>query len=74
MYLDAASFYEPALNCALDFWGAEKILVGSDYPYDWVGDLRKCTDSIEDLRLDDGDKKKILFKNSERILKLDTGA
>jgi predicted TIM-barrel fold metal-dependent hydrolase len=73
MYLDGASFYEPALNCALDFWGAEKILVGSDYPYGWVGDLRRCTDSIDNLRIDVGDKKKILHKNAERILKLDTG-
>ena len=74
MYLDAASFYEPALNCALDFWGAEKILMGSDYPYGWVGDLSRCTDSILDLGLDDGDTKKILHKNAERILRLDAGA
>jgi predicted TIM-barrel fold metal-dependent hydrolase len=70
MYLDAASFFEPALNCALGFWGAEKILVGSDYPYGWVGDLRRCTDSIVDLNLDEGDTEKILHKNAERILKL----
>jgi predicted TIM-barrel fold metal-dependent hydrolase len=70
MYLDAASFFEPALNCALGFWGAEKLLVGSDYPYGWVGDLRRCTDSIEDLNLDEGDTEKILHKNAERILKL----
>lgn len=71
MYLDAASFFEPALNCALGFWGAEKILVGSDYPYAWVGDLRRCTDSIEDLNLDEGDTEKILHENAERILKLE---
>ena len=70
MYLDAASFFEPALKCALGFWGAEKLLVGSDYPYGWVGDLRRCTDSIEDLNLDEGDTEKILYKNAERILKL----
>jgi predicted TIM-barrel fold metal-dependent hydrolase len=44
--------------------------VGSDYPYGWVGDLRRCTDSIEDLNLDEGDTEKILHKNAERILKL----
>ncbi len=70
MYLDAASFFEPALNCALGFWGAEKIMVGSDYPYGWVGDLRRCTDSIENLNLNEGDTEKILHKNAERILKL----
>jgi predicted TIM-barrel fold metal-dependent hydrolase len=74
MYLDAASFFEPALRCALDFWGAEKLLVGSDYPYGWVGDLRRCTESIEDMMLDAGDNKKILHENAERILRLDAGA
>lgn len=70
MYLDAASFFEPALNCALGFWGAEKIMVGSDYPYGWVGNLRRCTESMEDLNLDEGDTEKILKGNAERILKL----
>ena len=53
---------------------AEKILMGSDYPYGWVGDLSRCTDSILALGLDDGDTKKILHKNAERILRLDAGA
>jgi predicted TIM-barrel fold metal-dependent hydrolase len=44
--------------------------VGSDYPYGWVGDLSRCIESIEDLGLDDGDEKRILHENAERILKL----
>jgi len=74
MYLDAASFYEPALRFAIGYWGADKMVVGSDYPYGWVGDLRRCVECIEDLGLDDGDTKKILHENAERILKLDPEA
>ncbi len=70
MYLDTASFYEPALNCARAFWGAERMLLGSDYPYGWVGDLRRCAESVERLEIGEEGKKMILHVNAERILKL----
>ncbi len=70
MYLDTASFYEPALNCAHDFWGAGMMLLGSDYPYGWVGDLRRCSENIERLEIGEEGKKKILHLNAEKILKL----
>jgi len=70
MYLDTASFYEPALNCAHAFWGAEKMLLGSDYPYGWVGDLGRCAESVERLEIGEEEKTKILHRNAERVLKL----
>jgi len=69
MYLDTASFFIPALNCAYSFWGADKMLLGSDYPYDWVGKLRRCINSIEELDLKIEEKENILFKNAEKIFK-----
>lgn len=70
MYLDTASFYGPALNCAHAFWGAERMLIGSDYPYSWVGDLSRCSESIERLEIEEEGKQKILHANAEKILKL----
>ena len=32
-YLDTVSHHGPAYRCALDTWGDERILLGSDYPY-----------------------------------------
>jgi aminocarboxymuconate-semialdehyde decarboxylase len=72
MYLDTAAFYEPALNCAYALWGGEKMLLGSDYPYGWVGELKRCSEVVEKLDIQDKDKKKILHENAERLLKLDT--
>jgi len=70
MYLDAASFYEPALECAYMFWGADKIVLGSDYPYGWVGDLKRCVESVENLEMDENDRRKIMHLNAERLLNL----
>ena len=69
MYLDAASFYKPALRCAIDFWGAEKLVLGSDYPYGWVGELKRCVESVEVLRLDPEELDRILSVNAEDLLK-----
>ena len=69
MYLDAASFYEPALECALDFWGADKLVLGSDYPYGWVGELKRCVESVENLGLEADELDKILNRNAVELFK-----
>jgi aminocarboxymuconate-semialdehyde decarboxylase len=71
MYLDGASFYLPALRCALDFWGPEKILVGSDYPYGWVGNLSRCIEIIEQLPLEEEESAMIYEGNATKVLRLD---
>ena len=68
-YLDTVSFHEPALRCAYAFLGADKLLLGSDYPYWWwAGDLKRVITSITDLEVPD--EEKILGRNAERLLKL----
>ncbi|TRO54781.1 amidohydrolase, partial [Candidatus Bathyarchaeota archaeon] len=68
MYLDGASFYEPAWSCALGFWGPEMILMGSDYPYGWMGDYSTCVDVVKSLNLSDDDRGLILGGNAEKLL------
>ena len=71
IYLDGASFYSPAWKCALDFWGPDKILMGSDYPYGWVDDYRNCINMVEQLEISEQDKDLILWKNAEKLLGLE---
>ncbi|MBI4171287.1 MAG: amidohydrolase family protein, partial [Actinobacteria bacterium] len=33
LFYDTCSFHEPALRCAIDTVGADRIMLGSDYPY-----------------------------------------
>ena len=70
MYLDGASFYKPALRCALDFKGPDKILLGSDYPYGWVDELSRCIKVMEQFDLEGNEIEMILNRNATRILRL----
>jgi aminocarboxymuconate-semialdehyde decarboxylase len=71
MYLDTTSFYKPALDCSYAFWGADKLLLGSDFPYGWVGELKRTVTSIEELEISQLDKEKIYHLNAKKVLKLE---
>jgi aminocarboxymuconate-semialdehyde decarboxylase len=71
LYLDGASFYPPAWGCALDFWGADKVLMGSDYPFGWVGDYSNCVEIVESLSIGDNEKNLMLRENAEKMFGLD---
>lgn len=66
-YLDTVSFHPPALICACMFMGAEKLVLGSDYPHQ-IGNLQRSVSSIEELDLPG--KEAILEENAARVLKL----
>ena len=60
------------LACGLEFFGADRVVFASDCPFDPEGGpmfIREGIRSIEDLRLADGDKRKIYFGNAMRLLK-----
>lgn len=46
LYLDTVSFHPPALRCALETVGPDRILFGSDYPH-VIGDVPGAIASIE---------------------------
>jgi aminocarboxymuconate-semialdehyde decarboxylase len=63
------------LMCGYDFFGAEHIVFGTDFPYDLAsGDtfIKKTVDAIHRMNVSDADKKMIFEDNAKRILHLDT--
>jgi predicted TIM-barrel fold metal-dependent hydrolase len=63
-----------ALMCAYDFFGAEKLLFGTDTPYDWAfGEVftNLTIDAIEGMNIPSSDKKKIYEDNARALLRLD---
>jgi aminocarboxymuconate-semialdehyde decarboxylase len=46
MYFDTAQLHEPAMRCAIDTLGHDRLLFGSDYP-DGLGDLKSAIQNVE---------------------------
>ena len=74
-YGDTALYGDMAgLMCGYDFFGAEHILFGTDFPYDLAsGDkwIRKTIDAIFRMPVSDIDKNRIFEGSAKRILRLD---
>jgi len=69
LYCDTVSFYQPALMMAYHFYGADRMVLGSDFPL-LIGDLPGAVPSIEDMDISKEEKAKILGGNVKRLLKL----
>lgn len=62
------------LACGLAFFGAERVVFASDCPFDPEGGpmfIREGINSIEALRLPEGDKRKIYFGNALKLLRME---
>lgn len=69
LYFDTIVFDREQLRHLVNLWGADHIVVGTDYPYDmgWY-DPRGFVGGCEFLK--DGDKAKIMGLNAARLLKM----
>lgn len=68
-YYDTVAFEPQALQFALDFAGAEHVLLGSDYPHQ-IGDMHKAVKVIEGLPVSEDVRQAVLGGNATRLLKL----
>lgn len=69
LYCDTVSFYKPALMMAYHFYGADRMVLGSDFPL-LIGDLPGAVPSIEAMDIAREEKEKILGGNVQQLLKL----
>jgi predicted TIM-barrel fold metal-dependent hydrolase len=71
-YADTAVFgAAPALRCALDFFGIERMLFASDSPFDpekGPGYIRATIENIESLELSDPDRERLYEGNARTVL------
>jgi len=56
--------YQPAFMCAYEAIGVDRMLLGTDYPYE---DLQECIRSLEQKPISSQDKEKIYYQNAERM-------
>jgi predicted TIM-barrel fold metal-dependent hydrolase len=63
----------PAIRCGLDFFGPDRVLFGTDCPFDPEGGptfIRESIRAIDSLKLSEAVRNKVYFGNAHRMLRL----
>jgi aminocarboxymuconate-semialdehyde decarboxylase len=69
LYFDTMVFTHHQLEYLVEQWGADHILMGTDYPYD-MGEIDPIGFVEGAQRLSDGDRKAVLGGNAARLLNI----
>jgi len=68
-YADAIAYYTPAIRCAVELLGADRLLFGTDYPFT-IGAPSKILESIRQARLTETEEKAIHSETARKLLRL----
>ena len=60
----SGNYYKPAFMCTYEAMGVERILLGTDYPYE---DPKECMRFLEALSLSQEDKDMIYYQNAKQM-------
>jgi aminocarboxymuconate-semialdehyde decarboxylase len=60
----------PALRCAIDSFGADRLLLGTDFPYENGDTFVRAVDYINDPQIDPIAARAILDQNASRLLRI----
>lgn len=69
-YFDSANFLEEALRLSVEVFGADKILLGSDFPYFRDDKYVRAAEYIRSSKLSDEEKMKVLRTNAEELYQI----
>ena len=70
LHFDTCTMHPPALRCAVDTFGPDQLLFGSDYPH-VPGGIDRFVDVLESVGLSDAELAQIGWQNAGRLLGLD---
>ena len=68
LYIDSVNFHLPALRCALETVGVERLLLGSDHPFA-LGSMEKSIEAVKALGLSTEDEGRVFSGNVLGLLK-----
>lgn len=66
MYFDGVAYHAPAVRCALDLVGPERILFGTDHPFG-IADADACLHAIRQVAATERDAAAMLGANAARL-------
>jgi aminocarboxymuconate-semialdehyde decarboxylase len=67
MYTDTVSPHSMGMKFAIEYYGIDNVMYGTDYPC-W--DPATCLKLIDELELSQADREKLFYANARRILNL----
>jgi aminocarboxymuconate-semialdehyde decarboxylase len=67
MFTDTVSPHSAGMKFAMDYYGIDNVMYGTDYPC-W--DPAACLKYLDEIKLSDADKQKVFYDNARRILGL----
>ncbi|WP_373140953.1 amidohydrolase family protein [Mycobacterium marinum] len=71
-YLDTCSFHSPALRCAVDTVGPDRLVLGSDYPF--RGPIARAVADVADSGIDQTVRESVLTRNASAAIRSLAGA
>ena len=69
IYLDTVAYHAPAVKCAIETIGADRMIFGTDSPQ-LIALKQRGLDMIDELGLNAADKEKVLGGTARKLLKL----
>jgi aminocarboxymuconate-semialdehyde decarboxylase len=69
LYVDTVCYHPPAVQCAIDTIGIDHVVFGSDSPPVPIP-LKRAVDTVQQLKVSEDDKRKILGENAAKLLGL----
>jgi aminocarboxymuconate-semialdehyde decarboxylase len=67
MFTDTVSPHSQGMKFAVDYYGIDHVMYGTDYPC-W--DPAACLKLLDEIKLSEADKQKLFYSNARRILNL----
>jgi 6-methylsalicylate decarboxylase len=68
LWFDTVSEHVPALRCACDSVGADRLVLGTDFPF--TESMKRCVTYVQEVGLPEADETAILERNAEAMLRL----
>ena len=68
LWYDTVNAHLPALHCACQSWGTDRLLLGSDYPYVVGSRLQELVDAPSDAGLSAAEREAILGATAQKLL------
>lgn len=68
LWYDTVNGHGPALRCSCDSYGADRLMLGTDFPYLVGPKFKHCVTYVEQAGLPDHDVRAILDRNAQELL------